>query len=281
MNFNPYLVFGVPMTADFATLRATYRRLARENHPDIAADKILATERMAQINRAWAILGDETKRADFNAQWREQSARRARQEALQRAVVQQEVVRRHASNSRQETQHPRVNASRNSPSRPGAKAKSNAKNDAKRGARNGAKLRIDWPSASAAAPSKIFSETAVNPESSPRALRLMRRITLASRLWHRDGDARGAIEMCRAVLLSDGRNVPARELLSEIFAAQGRLEIAVMMLDQAIQIAPEDLFLRRKRDGLESARFPGGQARPIQRPSLWQRVSARLARKKG
>lgn len=277
MNFNPYLVFDVPMSADFETLRATYRRLARENHPDIAADKILATERMAQINRAWAILGDESKRADFNAQWRDHSARRARQEALQRAVLQQEMVRRHASNSRQGAQHARTGASRAK-----AKSKLDAKTEAKRGARNGSKLRIGWPEEPPLSPSKIFLETtAAHSESSPRALRLMRRITLASRLWHRDGDARGAIEMCRAVLLSDGRNVPARELLSEIFAAQGRLEIAVMMLDQALQIAPDDLFLRRKRDALERARFPGGQARPIKRPSLWQRACARLGRKKG
>ncbi len=52
-----------------------------------------------------------------------------------------------------------------------------------------------------------------------------------------------------------------------------------MMLDQAIQLAPDDLFLRRKRDHLDRARFPaGGAIRPLKRPSLWQRFRARFKR---
>ncbi len=108
----------------------------------------------------------------------------------------------------------------------------------------------------------------------------MRKVTLASRVWHRDGNAGGAIEMCRAVLLADGMNVPARELLSEIFAAQNRIEVALMMLDQAIQIAPDDRLLRRKRDHLQLAHSHASAPRRAARPpSLWQRLRARLLKR--
>lgn len=269
MNFNPYLVLDVPMNADFETLRATYRRLARENHPDVAPDKLLATERMAQINCAWGILGDEAKRAAFDAQWRGQSAEQARQEAWRREVAQREMAR---SRVRRQTSATPP-ASRN----PGQSAPRAAKKT-KRGA--GAKTKPKIGLDANFHPQTSSGATRFDAAPSPRALRLMTKVSLAARVWHRDGNARAAIEMCRAVLLADGRNVPARELLSEIFATQGRLEIAVMMLDQAIQIAPDDLFLRRKRDHLERGRFPEGKARPVSRPSIWQRLRLRLGRKK-
>ena len=276
MNFNPYLVFDVPMSADFELLRATYRRLARENHPDIASDKPLATIRMAQINRAWAILGDREKRAAFDAGWRQEIDEKTRQESRRREVAQREMARsatrRHsAPTSRSNSGAPRASKT-SSPN--GSKSQQRGTGNLSAGAPLRAKI------AARAAQNQIPLDAAFGDSSSPRALRLMRKVTLAARIFHRDGDAKTAIEMCRAVLLSDGRNVPARELLSEVFAAQGRLELAVMMLDQAIQIAPEDLFLRRKRDHLESARFPNGMARPIPRPSLWQRLRARLKRPK-
>jgi len=274
MKFNPYLVLDVPMSADFELLRATYRRLARENHPDVAPDKLVATERMAQINRAWGILGDEEKRAAFDAQWRTHQAEAARQEAYQRDRAQRESFQREAVRARARRESvgapPSSKNSNPTPSRAAKKTK--------RGA--GTKSRSQIGGEAAPQPQAARGAAQFEPVSSPRALRLMTKVTLATRVWQRDGNARTAIEMCRAVLLADGRNVPARELLSEIFASQGRLEIAVMMLDQAIQIAPDDLFLRRKRDHLERGRFPAGKARPLARPSLWQRLRARLERKK-
>ena len=254
--FNPYSVFDVPQNADFELLRATYRRLARENHPDVALDKVSATERMAQINRAWAILSDNAKRASFDA------------------TLRREIELKTERDRRQEVRRPtaRAKTAQSSDSAPRV-AKNSANVSSKTGKRAGIRGR-----------SKIAARETTRPKpsgawdesTSPRALRLMRRITLASRVWHRDGNAKSAIEMCRAVLLADGRNVPARELLSEIFVAQGRLEVAVMMLDQAIQLSPDDLFLRRKRDHLERGFFPGGEGRPIARPSLWQRLRAKL-----
>lgn len=280
MNFNPYLVFDVPMSADFDLLRATYRRLARENHPDVALDKSLATERMAQINRAWGILGDLEKRAAFDAQWQQTLAHQARREAAHRENARREAAHREMARSKarrdagSRTTRPVVgSASRSKTAGPSRDAKRNAANHVRQ------KLAdLDAPRR-AAQPQSPLATGGQNQTASPRSLRAMRKVTLASRVWHRDGNACGAIEMCRAVLLSDSRNVPARELLSEIFAAQGRLEIAVMMLDQALQYAPDDQFLRRKRDQLERQRALGGALRAAKRPSLWQRLRARFSKK--
>ncbi len=57
---DPYAVLGVPAGADFPTVKAAYRQLARENHPDrLLADGMpqefidLAQEKMSAINAAY------------------------------------------------------------------------------------------------------------------------------------------------------------------------------------------------------------------------------------
>jgi len=57
---DPYSVLGVPEGADLARIRAIYRKLVRENHPDAMVAKglpaeaiALANTRLATINRAW------------------------------------------------------------------------------------------------------------------------------------------------------------------------------------------------------------------------------------
>jgi hypothetical protein len=53
---DPHLVLGVPPAASAATIKAAWRRLAREHHPDLAtnpADRRAATRRMAEINAAY------------------------------------------------------------------------------------------------------------------------------------------------------------------------------------------------------------------------------------
>ena len=53
-------MLGVPRDATQATIKAAWRRLAREHHPDLTPDDPAATERatrrMAEINRAYAEL---------------------------------------------------------------------------------------------------------------------------------------------------------------------------------------------------------------------------------
>jgi hypothetical protein len=57
---DPHDVLGVPRGASQATIKAAWRKLAREHHPDVAgADAAAArsaTRRMAEINRAYDLL---------------------------------------------------------------------------------------------------------------------------------------------------------------------------------------------------------------------------------
>jgi DnaJ like chaperone protein len=57
---DPYLVLGLERSADPAALKAQYRRLVAENHPDRALARglppeavAIATHRLAAINAAW------------------------------------------------------------------------------------------------------------------------------------------------------------------------------------------------------------------------------------
>jgi hypothetical protein len=54
---DPHAVLGVPHDASQATIKAAWRRLAREHHPDLATESpaaaAAATRRMAEINRAY------------------------------------------------------------------------------------------------------------------------------------------------------------------------------------------------------------------------------------
>ena len=56
---DPHAVLGVAPGASLATVKAAWRRLAREHHPDLtanAAERRAATRRMAEINAAYAEL---------------------------------------------------------------------------------------------------------------------------------------------------------------------------------------------------------------------------------
>jgi curved DNA-binding protein CbpA len=58
-----YEVLQVRRGAEPEVVRAAYRALARKNHPDFGG----RPERMAQINEAWAVLGNATRRAAYDA----------------------------------------------------------------------------------------------------------------------------------------------------------------------------------------------------------------------
>lgn len=58
-----YEVLQVRRGAEPEVIRAAYRALARKHHPDFGG----APERMATINEAWAILGDQARRAAYDA----------------------------------------------------------------------------------------------------------------------------------------------------------------------------------------------------------------------
>jgi WD40 repeat protein len=61
---NYYATLGVPADADNDTIKRAYRQLARRFHPDLAGPE--GAIEMKRINRAYAVLGDEEKRDQYD-----------------------------------------------------------------------------------------------------------------------------------------------------------------------------------------------------------------------
>ena len=49
-----YAILGVPADADQATIKKTYRKLARKEHPDQNAGDLKAEQRFKEIGEAYA-----------------------------------------------------------------------------------------------------------------------------------------------------------------------------------------------------------------------------------
>ena len=62
---DPYYILGVDPRAGHEEITAAYRRLARQNHPDLSRDPH-AERKMAEINVAWSTLRDPERRAAFD-----------------------------------------------------------------------------------------------------------------------------------------------------------------------------------------------------------------------
>ena len=66
MNFDPYEVLGVGKDASADDIRKAYRKLARKHHPDVNPGDKGAEDKFKQLSEAYDILGDETKRAEYD-----------------------------------------------------------------------------------------------------------------------------------------------------------------------------------------------------------------------
>jgi curved DNA-binding protein len=67
-----YATLGVPRNADQTEIKRAYRKLARQVHPDVNADKAYAERRFKEINEAYTVLSDPEKRRKydrFGAEW--------------------------------------------------------------------------------------------------------------------------------------------------------------------------------------------------------------------
>ena len=68
-----YQSLGVARGAGEAEIKKSFRKLAREFHPDVAKDKKKAEEKFKEINEAYEVLGDPAKRKQYDelgANWK-------------------------------------------------------------------------------------------------------------------------------------------------------------------------------------------------------------------
>ena len=61
-----YETLGVARDAKRDEIRSAYRKLARQNHPDLNPGDEKAEERFKEIANAWAVLSDDTKRSHYD-----------------------------------------------------------------------------------------------------------------------------------------------------------------------------------------------------------------------
>ena len=61
-----YAVLGVSQTTSHKDITKAYRRLAREFHPDANPGNAQAEERFKEISAAYDVVGDETRRKEYD-----------------------------------------------------------------------------------------------------------------------------------------------------------------------------------------------------------------------
>ncbi len=61
-----YKVLGVPKDASATEIKKTYRKLAREFHPDANKGDTKAEERFKDISEAYDVLSDEKRRKEYD-----------------------------------------------------------------------------------------------------------------------------------------------------------------------------------------------------------------------
>ena len=61
-----YEVLSVPRSASEDEIRKSFRKLARQYHPDVAKDKKVAEEKFKEINEAYEVLSDPEKRKKYD-----------------------------------------------------------------------------------------------------------------------------------------------------------------------------------------------------------------------
>jgi molecular chaperone DnaJ len=63
---DPYEVLGLPRQATAAEIKTAYRKLALQHHPDRNPGDHTAEEKFKEVSLAYAVLGDEDKRAQYD-----------------------------------------------------------------------------------------------------------------------------------------------------------------------------------------------------------------------
>ena len=61
-----YEVLGVPKTASEDEIKKAYRKLARQYHPDLHPDDKDCAEKFKEVNEAYEVLSDSSKKARYD-----------------------------------------------------------------------------------------------------------------------------------------------------------------------------------------------------------------------
>ena len=63
---DPYAVLGVAKNASAKDIKSAFRKLAKKYHPDQNPDDPKSKDKFAEINQAYEVVGDDTKRGQFD-----------------------------------------------------------------------------------------------------------------------------------------------------------------------------------------------------------------------
>ena len=66
LDKNFYATLGVPQNASIAEIKKAYKKLARENHPDLNPGDLEAEKKFKEVSEAHSVLGDERKKQEYD-----------------------------------------------------------------------------------------------------------------------------------------------------------------------------------------------------------------------
>ena len=66
LDKNFYATLGVPQDASISEIKKAYKKLARENHPDLNPGDLEAEKRFKEVSEAHSVLGDERKKQEYD-----------------------------------------------------------------------------------------------------------------------------------------------------------------------------------------------------------------------
>ena len=66
LDKNFYATLGVPQDASITEIKKAYKKLARENHPDLNPGDLEAEKRFKEVSEAHSVLGDERKKQEYD-----------------------------------------------------------------------------------------------------------------------------------------------------------------------------------------------------------------------
>ena len=66
LDENFYATLGIPQDASISEIKKAYKKLARENHPDLNPGDLEAEKRFKEVSEAHSVLGDERKKQEYD-----------------------------------------------------------------------------------------------------------------------------------------------------------------------------------------------------------------------